>query len=310
MSTRTRVSSLKKAAISHSDHPEPPKQKIVVIYHGRCPDGFGGAWAAWKKLGSRAAYFGARDRNAPPVPLKNKIVYLIDYTYDEPIVRDLIRDNIRVVAIDHHESQKEAIALTDNPLYDTAHSGAVLSWNYFHGKEKVPMMLRYIEDRDIWNWKISHSREMLACIDMTPRTFTAWSKLSAQIDDPRTRKVCLQKGKLLDAQYRNLFEKLLPNAEPVYFEGRKIYALNCPYYFVDDLGHILAERVGSMAILWSESGGRIRVGLRSNGTVDVSKIAKQYGGGGHPSSSGFSFSVDDPAPWKLLPEAYHKERIS
>ena len=75
-----------------------PKQKIVVIYHGKCPDGFGAAWVAWKKFGAKAAYLPARDRSAPPVPLKNKIVYIIDYTYDAPIIKKLIKDNIRVTA--------------------------------------------------------------------------------------------------------------------------------------------------------------------------------------------------------------------
>ena len=69
--------------------------------------GSAAAWAAWKKFGAKAAYLPARDRNAPPVPLKNKIVYIIDYTYDPPIIKKLIKDNVRVTAIDHHFSQKE-----------------------------------------------------------------------------------------------------------------------------------------------------------------------------------------------------------
>src|ERR1700733_5479268 len=100
-----------------------PKQKIIVIYHGRCPDGFGGAWAAWKKFGAKAAYFAARDRNAPPVPFKNKIIYIIDYTYDEPIVKKLLKDNIRVTAIDHHVSQESAAKLTEQYSYDVNSSG-------------------------------------------------------------------------------------------------------------------------------------------------------------------------------------------
>src|SRR6201986_525599 len=136
-----------------------PKQKIVVIYHGKCPDGFGGAWAAWKKFGNKAAYFAARDRNVPPVPLKNKIVYVIDYTYDAPIIKKLIKDNIRVTAIDHQIRQFEATKLTHHYLYDVKHSGAVLAWHYFHPLKKVPMLLRYVEDRDIWKWRVPHSRE-------------------------------------------------------------------------------------------------------------------------------------------------------
>src|SRR3989344_3757446 len=31
-------------------------KKIAVLYHGGCPDGFGGAYAAWKKFGNMAEY--------------------------------------------------------------------------------------------------------------------------------------------------------------------------------------------------------------------------------------------------------------
>jgi nanoRNase/pAp phosphatase (c-di-AMP/oligoRNAs hydrolase) len=287
-----------------------PKQKIVVIYHGKCPDGFGGAWAAWKKFGAKAAYLPARDRSAPPVPLKNKIVYVIDYTYDAPIIKKLIKDNIRVTAIDHHVSQKEGTMLTEKYLYDVKHSGATLAWEYFHPGKKMPMLLRYVEDRDIWKWNVPHAREMLMLIDLAPFDFKAWSQLAKDIDDPAARATYLKKGALLELHYRSLYEKLLPNAELVKFVGHTIYALNCPYYFADDLGHELAIKTRSFALLWNESGGRIRCSLRSAGKIDVAKIAKKYGGGGHKQSSGFSFPVGEKTPWKLLPAAFVKERIS
>lgn len=290
--------------------PRVPKQKIVVIYHGRCPDGFGGAWAAWKKFGAKAAYLPARDRSAPPVPLKNKIIYVIDYTYDEPIIKKLMKDNVRVTAIDHHVSQERAAKLTEKYLYDVKRSGATLAWRYFHPGKKMPMLLRYVEDRDLWNWKVPHAREMLMLIDLTPFDFKAWSQLAKDIDDPHTRATYLKKGALLNLQYRSLYEKLLPNAELVKFAGRAIYALNCPYYFADDLGHELAVKTRSFSLLWNESGGRIRCSLRSAGKVDVAKIAKKYGGGGHKQSSGFSFLVGKKTPWKLMPSAFSKERIS
>jgi oligoribonuclease NrnB/cAMP/cGMP phosphodiesterase (DHH superfamily) len=278
-----------------------PKQKIVVIYHGKCPDGFGGAWAAWKKFGAKAAYFPAFDRAAPPVVLKNKIVYIIDYTYDAPIIKKLLKDNIRVTAIDHHVSQLDAIKLTEKYSYDVNHSGAVLAWQYFHPGEKMPMLLRYIEDRDIWKWKVPHAREMLMLVDLTPFDFKAWSRLAKDIDNPHMHATYLKKGALLELHYRSLYEKLLPNAELVTFAGHKVYALNCPYYFADDLGHELALKTKSFSVLWSESGGRIRCSLRSTGKIDVSKIAKKYGGGGHKAASGFSFPVGKATPWKLLP---------
>ena len=83
-----------------------------------------------------------------------------------------------------------------------------------------------------------------------------------------------KKGALLELHYRSLYKKLLPMRELVKFAGQTIYALNCPYYFADDLGHELAIKTHSFSLLWNEAGGRIRCSLRSAGKIDVSKIAK------------------------------------
>jgi oligoribonuclease NrnB/cAMP/cGMP phosphodiesterase (DHH superfamily) len=278
-----------------------PRQKIVVVYHGDCPDGFGGAWAAWKKFGARAAYLPARDRNAPPCKLKDKEVYLIDYTYEPAVVKKLIKDNIRVTAIDHHVSQEAAVRLTDRYSYDIKHSGAALAWKYFHPGKKVPMLLRYIEDGDLYKWNVPHSRELLMLIELASFDFKTWSRLAKDLENPRTHATYIKKGALLLFYNRSLWERLLPNAELVKFDGKKIFALNCPRYFADDLGHALAAKTHSFALLWNESGGNIRVSLRSEGNADVAKIAKKYGGGGHKRSSGFSFEVGKKTPWKILP---------
>lgn len=277
-----------------------PKQKIVVIYHGNCPDGFGGAWAAWKKFGNRAAYLGAKDRLALPCPLEGKEVYLIDYTYDAGIVKKLIKDNVRVTAIDHHISQETATKLTDRYSYDIKHSGSVLAWKYFHAKESVPMLLRCVENRDIWKWNMPHSKELLMLVDLAQFDFKTWSRLAKDLESPRVYATYVKKGALLLLYYRSMWEKLLQNAELVKFEGKKVYALNCPHYFMDDLGHALAIKTNSFALLWNEAYGTIRVSLRSAGKTDVAKIAKKYGGGGHKRASGFIFEVGKKMPWKLV----------
>ncbi len=215
-----------------------------------------------------------------------------------------------MTAIDHHVSQFDAVKLTEKYSYDVNHSGAVLAWHYFHPDKKMPMLLRYVEDRDIWKWNVPHAREMLMLVDLAPFDFKVWSQLAKDIDHPRIHATYLKKGALLELHYRSLYEKLLPNMELVKFAGHKIYALNCPYYFADDLGHALAVKTHSFALLWNESGGRIRCSLRSEGKVDVARIAKKYGGGGHKASSGFSFPVGKKTPWKLLPAVFSNERIS
>lgn len=278
-----------------------PKQKIVVIYHGECPDGFASAWAAWTKFGNKAAYIGARDRSKLPVAIKNKEVYLIDYTYQPDLIKKLIKDNIRVTAIDHHMSQETSIKMTQDYSYDLHHSGAVLAWNYFHPGKKIPRVLLHVEDRDLWKWKLPHSKEILMVLDLLPFEFKAWNKFMKEMEDPKRRPDTIKRGELLFQHYQSLYRKILSNAQLVSFEGKKVYALDCPYYFADDLGHELATKTKSFAILWhARSDGRIKVSLRAIRGVNVGKIAVKYGGGGHHESAAFLIPAGSPMPWKLI----------
>ena len=48
-----------------------PTKNIVVLYHNDCTDGFSAAWAAWRKLGSKADYIGI-DPGSKPIEGLNK----------------------------------------------------------------------------------------------------------------------------------------------------------------------------------------------------------------------------------------------
>jgi oligoribonuclease NrnB/cAMP/cGMP phosphodiesterase (DHH superfamily) len=280
-----------------------PPQKIIVIYHGDCPDGFGGAYAAWKKFGARAAYLPAMDRFALPCPLKNKEVYLIDYTYQEDLIKKLLSDNKRVTAIDHHITAECAAKLTQNYSFALDHSGAVLAWNYFHPGKKVPMMLRYVEDRDLWRWKLPASKAVLAYFDLAARSFVAWDKAVKEFEQTKQRKMYKEKGELLLRYEKILLDETLPSAELVRFAGHTVFAVNAPHRLTSEIGNILAKKTNSFAIVWREMTGTVKVSLRSASAVDVAKIAKKFGGGGHKRAAAFSFSVRANGivfPWKVV----------
>jgi uncharacterized protein len=276
-----------------------PSQKIIVIYHGGCRDGFGGAWAAWRKFGDRAAYLPVFDRFAPPCVLKNKEIYLIDYGYPMEVTRKLIRDNARVTAVDHHITAKDTVVLTKDYSFSLHHSGAVLAWNYFHPKQKVPTLLRCVEDFDLWRWNTPSSKEILAVVNLFGQEFATWNRIAKDLESAAKRKIYTEKGKVILHYEEWLLHELLPSAELVNFLGHKVFVINAPRHFTDDLGNMLAKKSHSFAVVWSEYAGEIRVSLRSDGSVDVAKIAQKFNGGGHKTASGFSLPADKKLPWKL-----------
>lgn len=275
-------------------------KKIVILYHAECRDGFSAAWAAWKKFGKTAFYIPVTHYNPPPTGLKNKEIYFLDFVYPMSTMVRLIRSNKRVTAIDHHISAEKITKITKDWRYAVNHSGAALAWRYFHPGKKTPIFLKCVEDSDIWKWTIPSSREILAYVDLTPMNFENWNKISRDLEILQKRKKYIAGGKLLIRYYDKLVNDFVMRAEKVEFLGSKVYAANVPGYFRDDVGHILAEKLNSFAIVWREENGRIRVSLRSSGSVDVSKIAGKFGGGGHHNAAAFSFPAGRKFPWKLI----------
>ncbi len=272
-------------------------RNVLIIYHGDCPDGFSGAWAAWKKLGTRAEYFAAK-RSLPLPSVKGKEVYCIDFTpRPKEVMEKIAKESSRLVCIDHHISAEPLLPLAHESIFSIEHSGAVLAWQYFHPKQSVPELLKYIEDTDIWKFKLPHSKEMSAYIALYDFDFKVWEKLAREFEGALSRKRILKEGTAVLRYKEKVVEELGGKAREVKFEGRKVLAANSPI-LQSELGHALALKHPPFAIVWREQEGMISVSLRSDGNVDVSKIAAKYGGGGHKAAAGFNIPLGKKLPWK------------
>lgn len=276
------------------------QKSVVILYHAQCTDGFGAAWAAWKKFGSKAEYIPVDHQAPPPADIFGKEVYMVDFTYPLPITQSLIQKNIRVTAIDHHVSSKEATLSTQDPLYAAHHSGAVLSWMYFHPGKKTPLLLQYVEDTDIWKFKLPYSRELWEYLDLFDFDFNVWNVLVRDFENVVKRKIFIAKGGTLLQREERLVARLISNnKEKVRFEGFVTYSINSPL-FSSQIGNQLAKLLPPIAIIWHRKAGVTYVSLRSDGSIDVSKLAARFGGGGHKAAAAFAIKGNKKLPWKTL----------
>jgi oligoribonuclease NrnB/cAMP/cGMP phosphodiesterase (DHH superfamily) len=272
-------------------------KKILIIYHGECPDGFSGAWAAWKKFGKKAEYFAGR-RDEPLPDVRGREVYCIDFT-PEPAsaVKKMARDAARLVLIDHHLTAKPKMELAPEFWFSLEHSAAVLAWEYFFPGKPVPRLLRYVEDQDIWKWKLTHSEEINEYIGLQKFDFKAWDTLAKELESAKGRVHAVKNGGLLLKHTAALMEEIMRGARLVRFGGARVLAVNSPV-FDSELGHALAKKKPPFGIVWRQEGKNIRVSLRAQGNFDVAKIAEKYGGGGHRAAAGFLLVRGTKLPWK------------
>lgn len=277
------------------------KEKIVILYDGGdCSDGFGGAWVAEKKFGKKARYIGVHHQHPIPDGLENKIIYMIDFTYPENIVGKLIKENISVTSIDHHVSALKAVKMTQNYSYSENHSGSVLAWNYFFPEKPLPVLLKYIEDMDLWRNKLPYSKEIFAYHQIFGFDFRRWNKLEKILEGARNFRKCAEIGRAILKYEENLIELIIKsNAEKVLFNGVKARAVNSPF-FSSQMGNKLLGREIPVGIVWRRKRDEINVSLRGDGRIDVSELAARYGGGGHENAAGFTIKKGNKLPWKTI----------
>ncbi len=276
-------------------------KKIVVCYHKGCLDGFGGAYAAWKALGSSADYVGLDHQEAVPPALKNKTIYFIDFCYPVPVMKKVVGTNKKVIVLDHHKSQEEAIYLASDFRFELDHSGSVIAWKYFHSGKKVPYLLQVIEDNDLFLFRNSETKRLIALLQYCDQTFSCFDQLARLLQTKKGRAEMLHDGKILQQAEDTTVARLVERGEKVVFEGFKVYAMNTSLFYSQSANALSRLKKVPFGISWFYREGKIHVSLRrSKAGVDVSVLAKKYGGGGHPGAAGFSFDFKGVFPWRTI----------
>lgn len=272
----------------------------VVLYHANCPDGFSGAWAARKKFGKKADYIGVKHHEPPPLGLDDKDVYIIDFSYPKETTKKLIEETKSLTQIDHHITVKEITESVPNHVYDNNHSGAILAWKYFFPDEETPLFLRYVEDLDLWKFDILRAEDFLAFSATVPFNFDRWDTLVEEFEDEKKRNSYLDRGKNLLEYQNKLIEEMLEGGEEADFDGHFALVVNSPV-LPSQLGNAIVKRGYDIGVTWAHSNDVIKVSLRSgkDEDVDVGKLAKKYGGGGHESSAGFTIKDEEEFPWQV-----------
>ncbi len=260
--------------------------KRLCIYHSNCADGFASAVVVRQALGKDNVDFHPGIHGQSPPDVKGRDVIIVDFSYKRPVLLAMAEQANTIIILDHHKSAEEDLVdLPDNVLvrFDMEHSGAVITYKYYFRGKPIPLFLEYIEDRDLWRFKLPDSRDIMACIFSYPYDFNLWggfvhSNLAG----------FAEKGKAINQKhFKDINEFIKVGKYRMSIAGHDVPVLNVPYQWGSDACHIMCENEPFAAYYWDGPNDR-NYGLRSReGGADVSAIAKQYGGGGHKHAAGF-----------------------
>lgn len=267
--------------------------KPLVLYHANCPDGFCAAWVARKYLGD-CDFIPVQYGEDPP-DVEGRDLYILDFSYKRPVMEKLVKDAGEILVLDHHKTAEVELRglsefVTENSstphrfVFDMGKSGGRLTWEQFFGTEPSPWLVNYTEDRDLWRWQLPASREVNAALASYPRTFEQWDILNTF---PTPLDTLAREGSAILRFQNQLVESICSTAREVELGGHKVLAANT-CVMISEVAGKLSEGKPFGACWFIRSDGKKQWSLRSrDGGMDVSIIAKGYGGGGHRNASGF-----------------------
>lgn len=254
-----------------------------VLYHGNCPDGFGAAYAAWKKYGDDAEYIPVQYGEPIRADLAGHDVLIVDFSYPRDQLEALRAHAASLLVIDHHKTAAEALDGLPYAIFDMHKSGAVLTWEHLHA-QPVPPLLLYVQDRDLWAWALADSKEVSAALWCCPRTFGEWDAID--VSDLATEGAAILRYK------RTIIEQMAANTRLRTLGGHVVPVVNASVEF-SEVGERLCELHpdAPFSAYYFDRADKRQWGMRSRGGFDCSGVAKQYGGGGHPGAAGFTSEI-------------------
>lgn len=303
-----------------------------IIYHEKsegipCTDGLAAAWVAKKAYPEaelHGCYYNCPEDYIPKVEDGDRII-IVDFSFPRATIEAWLK-KAEVILIDHHKTAMAMLGdistlsanIKGDIIFDMNESGATLAWKYFYPDKLIPDLLRYIKDRDLWQYKLFQSREINAALSEIGISFELLDTLNECYEEETFDFLALFGSKLLAEKQR----QAQAAADRAVYANISIYkneaVLGCAVCEVHRKVPVVLvspkEPAQASDICEAMYTGKYRDApfvacldqdgvwsLRSNnknpdGGYDVGELAKRLGGGGHHNASGFKMDKNDVPP--------------
>ena len=287
--------------------------KICTIYHNQDLDGW--ASAAIVKY-YHEKYYPQRELElvgwnyGDPIPWTeiyeaNKL-YLVDVSFDKNAMAVLFEKfGTDFIWIDHHVS-----ALKENDLelisgiQNSEKAACEHTWDWFFADKDVPEFVWYLGMYDSFRhrgtqYELDVLRYQYAARSMIGNPGEALYRLKEWDDDDLTP-IMLNSGEIIYNYLIKEAEQIYAKSKPIEFDGFRFLAVNRERFNPINFGIDYHEDgYEGFACFWWDGKKWTWSLYNDDGKVDVSKIAKKRGGGGHAGAAGFQQNKLNPLNYKI-----------
>lgn len=264
--------------------------KPLVIYHDNCLDGTCSAWLLWKSYNGvqlHAAKYGD-----PPPLVTGRNVIVADFSYPAEVMKLMHAQANSMVVLDHHKTAEEACRGLTFCKFDMAECGAslVLDWlddQGIYSPGITTTVVKYVKDYDLWQFKHEQTRPFNErmksygfAVDLFDKAFQDYCSNPYGF---------IKEGRAILDFRESVIAYHVEHAHDIMLCGHSVPFVQCSYPgFINDVGEALGRGRKFAVVALPGTDDSFKYSLRSAPSgIDVSEIAKHFGGGGHNHAAGF-----------------------
>ncbi len=283
----------------------------TIVTHDNCPDGVASAMILRDVLPDARVIFaryGSPEIEALPA---EPGMLFVDFSPPAARVAEFVE--AQALCLDHHKTAKDVVAaFGDNGRFgdeaaDPGVCGAVLAyrcvWKVLRGHHGCEAIVSEFAElagiRD--TWQRQHPQWEVACAQAEALTFWPRERLLRAV--PNEWPEMLAIGGVLLVKKEEAVRRSIRDAQRTTIAGARVVII--PTVETSDVMEALVgetDIVAGFAFRCEPDGvEKMQVSLRSR-DLDVSAIAKQYGGGGHTRAAGFTVCAMPKGPYDTLGE--------
>lgn len=235
-------------------------------------------------------------------PTFNDTVYFVDCSTN-PYDRILELTKItNVIMIDHHKSfiewaeQNVSADIRSKWVLDTKKSGCMLCWEYAFPNKPMPRTVDLLGNYDIWNNKdLEYWNKTILPFQYgmrgTKMEDVLWNELLVPEWEGHWIGDIISRGEILIEYITSSNTSMVrKHSFESTFDGYKVLACNTHNFSSQTFESIWDDEKYDFMVAFTHSKGKeYWVSLYTTKTsIDLSKIASKYGGGGHAQAAGFT----------------------
>lgn len=233
-------------------------------------------------------------------------VYIVDFSFKPQVMRKILDVTSKVTWCDHHVTAAEYdYGQTLRGYRDFTEKGlcgAECTWVHLYPEQYVPAFVWWLGEYDSWRMKDKYSTicfyEGLKLENQDPRNGIWLALMADDSKSPRDKvSEVMTKGESA-IKYRDMYcaDMIKSYGFETEVSGHKAFACNIYRFGSQGFGKLFDEY--PILVSYVHTGKDYVISFYSQ-TVDVSEIAKTFGGGGHKGAAG-CVTVTFPFPFKGL----------